>query len=99
MKSLALFFLLVYVGTAAAQSKIVPCDDRGGWESLEGLRAKYKGTSGENDVEYLYRLRIFVCEEVKAGRLPYEAATPLFDGEKKRIVKEWAESGAKKDVY
>lgn len=74
---------------APEEGKVSRCDNVTAWAKLDALRRAYKGTDGENDVEYLYRLRRFVCEEITAGRLSYENAEPLFDGEKQRIVEEW----------
>lgn len=76
----------------AQDGDITKCDDQEAWAKLEGLRQKYRGTDGENDVEFLYRLRTFICVEIEAGRLTYQAAEPLFDSQKQRIVEEWKRS-------
>lgn len=71
------------------EGEVTRCDDQASWDSLEGLREKYKGTDGEGDVEFLYRLRKFICVEIETGRLTYRAAEPLFDSQRERIIREW----------
>lgn len=42
--------------------------DQKAWAKLERLRQKLRGTAGESDVEFVYRLRSFVYVEIEAGR-------------------------------
>lgn len=78
---------------APEEGEVATCDDAEAWASLESLRGQYKGTDGEQDIEYLYHLRVFICREIAAGRLEYKNAEPLFDSEKQRIVEEWSRGG------
>ncbi len=86
--------LLVISTNASGQLKThASCDDPEPWHHLETLIEQFRGTTGEGDVLYLRNLRIFVCEELRQGRLAQAAATALFDNEKARIVREWERKG------
>lgn len=94
-----LIALALAVASMAVHAEETRCDDQSSWTALDELRAKYKGTDGEGDVEFLYRFRLFICDEIKAGRLTYAEASPLYDHEKQRVILKWSKSsgGASSD--
>lgn len=65
------------------------CHDEEAEHGWALLRAKYADTFQGRDVEYLYGLRVDMCQQVESGALGLEEASERFEAERQRIIQEW----------
>ncbi|HEY0974608.1 MAG TPA: hypothetical protein VGE57_08950 [Solimonas sp.] len=96
MRNTRLIILLLLLMTVnTAQSGSESCDPGPHLTAWDTLRAKYRGTREEEDVERLWRARVNACEAMQAGRITPEEARRLFEVERQRMIEKWErETGA-----
>lgn len=67
--------------------------------SWDQLRTKYRGTSGEADVERLWQVRQRTCNALAAGELTPAEARRAFEQERQELIEKWGrETGSPADT-
>ena len=88
--------ILVVLTPAARAGDCEPGPNLTSWEQL---RTKYRGTSGEADVERLWQMWQRICNDLAAGEMTPEEAYRAFEQDRQKLIEKWErETGTPADT-